>query len=194
MQAMSEKEAKSEARIVAYSKRQVAHDVASGTAPEALTSHAFPAKPVLGASTVSAFYPYQTEIDTRPLLGVLAADGWMTCLPVVVARHQPLEFRRWYPGEPTEPGKWNIPVPLPTSETAEPDVLLVPLLAFDRKGFRLGYGGGFYDMTLAKLRAAKKVIAIGVAYAGQEVASVPRDEMDQPLDYVMTEREVFRCG
>ena len=92
------------------------------------------------------------------------------------------------------PGVWDIPVPLATAPEVLPDVLLVPMLAFDRKGFRLGYGGGFYDRTLAKLRAVKPVIAIGVAYHAQIVDEVPRDAFDAPLDYVMTEQETIACG
>jgi 5-formyltetrahydrofolate cyclo-ligase len=92
------------------------------------------------------------------------------------------------------PGIWNIPVPPETSPEVLPDVLLVPMLAFDRRGYRLGYGGGFYDRTLVKLRALKPVLAVGVAYAAQEVAEVLRAPYDQPLDYVMTEAGTFACA
>jgi 5-formyltetrahydrofolate cyclo-ligase len=92
------------------------------------------------------------------------------------------------------PGVWNIPVPPETSPELLPDVLLVPMLAFDRNGYRLGYGGGFYDRTLVKLRAIKPVVAIGVAYSAQEVPEVPRAPFDQPLDWIMTERETLKCG
>jgi 5-formyltetrahydrofolate cyclo-ligase len=172
----------------------LAHKAGSLTAPLQLAAHSFPLQPEPGFNAVSAFFPYQDEVDTRPLLGRLAGEGWTTCLPIVVALAQPLIFRRWMPGEPTVPGKWDIPRPPEDSPLIEPDVLLVPMLAFDRKGFRLGYGGGFYDRTLALLRAKKKVVAMGVAYAAQEVDSVPHDAHDQPLDYVMTENEIIRCG
>jgi 5-formyltetrahydrofolate cyclo-ligase len=191
---MSIADAKSQARIEAAKKRQAAHEAESGSAPGAIAAQVFPVEPVAGAAVVSGFFPYQSEIDTRPLLGRLAGEGWMTCLPIVIGMGQPLIFRRWYPGEPTVPGKWKIPVPPESAETVEPDVLLVPMLAFDRRGYRLGYGGGFYDRTLALLRAKKAIVAIGVAYSAQEVDSVPHDATDQPLDFVMTEREVFRCG
>jgi 5-formyltetrahydrofolate cyclo-ligase len=91
-------------------------------------------------------------------------------------------------------GRWDIQVPPAEAPEVLPDVLLVPLLAFDREGFRLGYGGGFYDRTLEKLRALKEVTAIGIAYAGQEMDTVPRDEFDQRLDWIMTEKETFKCG
>ena len=143
---------------------------------------------------VSAFHPYLSEISTLELLVKLAAEGWTTALPVVVGKELPLKFRRWVPGDAMVSGLWDIQIPVETAPEVEPDVLLVPMLAFDRKGYRLGYGGGFYDRTLAKLRALKKITAIGVAYAGQEVDSVPHDAHDQPLDWIMTEQETFKCG
>ncbi len=143
---------------------------------------------------ISGFYPFESEIDVRPLLGKLGGEGWTTALPVIVGKDRALEFRRWYPGEPTVAGRWNIPRPVEDAPVVTPDVLLVPMLAFDRTGFRLGYGGGFYDRTLADLKMRKSVVAIGVAYAAQEVDFVPRGPHDMPLDFVMTEREVMRCG
>ena len=142
---------------------------------------------------VSAFHPYMSEISTVELLGKLVAEGWTTALPIVVGKELPLMFRRWVPGEPLVSGFWDIQIPAETAPEVQPDVLLVPMLAFDRKGYRLGYGGGFYDRTLAKLRALKKVAAIGVAYAAQEVDEVPHGEYDQPLDWIMTEQETFKC-
>jgi 5-formyltetrahydrofolate cyclo-ligase len=91
-------------------------------------------------------------------------------------------------------GLWDIPVPPETAPEVIPDVLLVPMLAFDRRGYRLGYGGGFYDRTLEKLRALKKVTAVGVAYHAQMADDVPVGPHDAPLDYVMTEQETFACG
>lgn len=136
---------------------------------------------------VSGFKSFADEIDVLPLMARLARQGWRTALPVVVARGRPLLFRAWEPGEPTVAGPWSIPVPLATAPELEPDVLLVPMLAFDRQGFRLGYGGGFYDRTLAVLRAMKPVVAVGVAYAAQEVAELPRGPHDEPLDWILTE-------
>lgn len=185
---------KKSARKVAGVARQTAHDGLKVTAPLLLASHDFPLAPGQGRSVVSGFFPYQSEVDTRPLLGRLVGEGWTTALPIVIALGQPLQFRRWLPGEPTVAGKWDIPRPAETAPLVEPDVLLVPMLAFDRKGFRLGYGGGFYDRTLELLRAKKPVTAIGVAYAAQEVDSVPHDAHDQVLDFVMTEKELIRCG
>jgi 5-formyltetrahydrofolate cyclo-ligase len=178
-------------RTMATAKRKAAHANARETAPLLLASHVFPVDLKAGQQVVSAFYPYQSEIDTRPLLGKLAGDGWTTCLPIVMGQGLPLIFRRWAPGSPTVAGVWGIPRPPDDAEEIEPDVLIIPLLSFDRRGYRLGYGGGFYDRTLEKLRTRKNIIAIGVGYAAQEVDHVPVGEHDQPLDYVMTEIEVI---
>ena len=140
------------------------------------------------SGAVSGFYPYGSEIDCTGLLDRLSGEGWVTALPVVVGPDQPLRFRAWTPGEALEPGAWSIPVPVEAAPEVEPDVLLVPLLAYDRQGYRLGYGGGFYDRTLDRLRARKPVTAVGVAFAGQEVDAVPHDAHDQPLDWMLTER------
>lgn len=136
---------------------------------------------------VSLFHSFGTEIDVFPLMRALAREGWRICLPVVVALGKPLIFRAWQPGQPTIAGRWDIPIPAEEAPVVEPDILLVPLLAFDRHGYRLGYGGGFYDRTLECLRARRRVMAIGVAYAGQEIEEVVRDIHDQPLDAVLTE-------
>ena len=175
-------------------QRNTLHQSLSQAAAQRLLTHIFPASTHEGFNYISGFHPYGSEIDTRQLLGKLAGEGWTTALPVVVAKGQPLIFRRWLPGEPTEIGVMKIAVPLATAPVVEPDVLLVPLLAFDKAGYRLGYGGGFYDATLATLRAKKKIIAIGVGFSDQEVAQVPHEKHDMKLDYVMTDLEMIKCG
>jgi 5-formyltetrahydrofolate cyclo-ligase len=187
-------ESKAVARKAAASNRKVAHDIAGDRAPLRLAAHDFPVHLTSTCHVVSAFFPYKSEIDARLLLGKLAGEGWSTCLPIVIALGEPLVFRRWLPGEPTVPGVWNIPRPASDAPVVEPDVLLVPMLAFDRRGYRLGYGGGFYDRTLELLRAKKLIVAIGVAYAAQEIDSVPHDSHDQPLDFIMTEHHVFKVS
>lgn len=146
------------------------------------------------SGAVSGFYPYGSEIDCTGLLERLSGEGWVTALPVVLGPERPLQFRAWRPGEALEPGAWSIPVPVEAASRVEPDVLLVPLLAYDRHGYRLGYGGGFYDRTLDRLRAQKPVTAIGVAFAGQEVDAVPHDVHDQPLDWMLTEQGPIRIA
>ena len=185
---------KAAARSAATAVRKAAHKASGDRAGLALASAIFPVFAEAGRSVVSAFYPFRSEIDTRPLLGRLAGEGWTTALPIVVDQGLPLIFRRWLPGEPTVPGAMGIARPTDSAPEVVPDVLIVPLLAFDRQGYRLGYGGGYYDRTLAKLRGLKKIVAIGAGYAAQQVSHVPRGDHDQPLDFVITENGVIPCG
>ncbi len=185
---------KKAARLAASATRAMAHEEHKRMAGVNLAAQGLPVEFNPQRNIISIFHSFGTEISTFELFDTLVADGWTTALPVVVAKNSPLVFRQWKPGEPLVLGRWDIKVPPETARDVQPDVLLVPLLAFDRMGYRLGYGGGFYDRTLEKLRACKKVTAIGIAYAGQEVDSVLHDEHDQRLDWVMTERETIKCG
>lgn len=144
-------------------------------------------------AAVSGYLPMNCEIDVRPLLAGLAGRGHRVALPVVTARGTPLAFRAWVEGAPLEDGVFGTRHPVEAVDVV-PDVLLVPLLAFDRSGRRLGYGGGYYDRTLAALRKEKAVLAVGVGYSAQEVPAVPCDEDDEPLDWVVTDREPVRTG
>ena len=141
--------------------------------------------------TVSGFIPLKSEIDVRPLMRKLAEMGAKLALPVVVGRGEPLVMRAWAFGAPLKGGGWGISEPADDAPEVYPDILLVPLLAFDRAGHRIGYGAGYYDMTITALRARKPVTAIGVAFAAQEVAQVPTTPRDARLDLVLTEREVI---
>lgn len=187
-------EVKRKARAAASKRRAEAHEQLKREAGGALAERGLPASLHLGTGVVSGFVPYKSEIDTFPLLNRLRRDGWQTALPVVIAAGEPLIFRAWAPGDALVSGAWDIPIPTAAAPEVLPDVLLVPMLAFDRRGYRLGYGGGFYDRTLEKLRAIKKIVAIGVAYHAQMVEEVPRGPHDAPLDHVMTERETFACA
>jgi 5-formyltetrahydrofolate cyclo-ligase len=144
------------------------------------------------AKIVSAYWSINDEVSTFLLLDRLAAEGVATALPVMQGRSAPLCFRLWKRGEPLGEAKWGIKEPLPGAEVF-PDLLFVPLAGFDRAGNRLGYGAGFYDRTLARLRAMQPIIAIGVAYAVQELPAIPSEAYDQKLDYVLTEREWIVC-
>lgn len=186
-------EIKRKARGAASRRRAEAHEQLKDTAGLALAQRGLPAAG-MAPGIVSGFIPYKSEIATSPLMNSLRRQGWETCLPVVIAAEQPLVFRAWKPGDALVPGVWDIPVPPETAAEVLPDVLLVPLLAFDRAGYRLGYGGGFYDRTLEKLRRIKRVVAIGVAYQAQMVDQVPIGPHDAPLDFVMTEQETYSCG
>lgn len=134
--------------------------------------------------TVSVYWPFKGEPDLRPWMDQVRARGGQTALPVVVGKAQPLVFRLWAHGEPLERGVWNIPVP---SEGArvEPDVVIAPVVGFDRAGFRLGYGGGFYDRTLAAL--AKRPRIVGVGYAQAAIATIYPQPHDIPMNLVVTD-------
>lgn len=143
--------------------------------------------------TVAGYFPTHGELDCRPILAALADTGYMTALPAVNAPGLPLVFRAWQPEEPTRRGPYNIPEPLDSAPVLTPDALLVPMLAFDLRGHRLGYGGGYYDRTLAALRANNPdLLAIGIAYAGQAIDAVPAEAHDAMLDAIATERGVIK--
>ncbi len=140
---------------------------------------------------VSGFWPMRSEIDPRPLMRRLEAEGAQLALPAVQGRGKPLAMRAWAFGGPLGRGVWGIREPLPDAAEVFPDILLVPLAAFDRRGHRIGYGAGYYDMTIAGLRAKKPVLAIGLAFAVQEITQVPAEAHDARLDLVLTERETI---
>jgi 5-formyltetrahydrofolate cyclo-ligase len=146
---------------------------------------------------VSGYWPLAGELDVRPLLARIHAAGHPIGLPVVVGKGQPLLFRHWSPGAALIQGSFRVMTPPEDMPEVEPQVLLVPLLAFDHDGYRLGYGGGFYDRTLEKRRrqahSGHPVIAIGVGYSAQETKSLPRGPFDQPLDWIVTEAWARKC-
>ncbi len=147
------------------------------------------AMPKPGA-VVSAYWPFRAEIDPRPLIQRLVRAGARIALPVTPAKgsDRPLSFHLWSAHEALTCSALGVPEPHPSAELVDPDILLVPLLAFDRRGGRLGYGAGHYDRTLEHLRRRKAVRAIGLAFAAQEIGRVPMDEHDQRLDAILTER------
>ena len=179
--------AKSDLRAVALARRNALPVAERMAAAEAIASRAFPVA-VASNTIVSGYMPMGSELDPRPLMRKLADAGARLALPVVVGRGVPLLMRAYAFGEALVKGVWNIRVPPLEAPEVEPDVLLVPLLAFDRNGDRLGYGAGYYDMTIAALRAKKRVIAVGIAFAAQEVDAVPTTPRDARLDLVLTEQ------
>ena len=163
------------------------------SAAKTIAARGLPLKLAPG-TIVSGYSPLKSEISPMPLLRRCADDGAAIALPVVVGRGHPLTMRAWAFGAPLTSGVWGIREPPPAAPEVFPDVLIVPLLAFDRRGHRIGYGAGYYDMTLAKLRAMKKVTAIGISFATQEIDKVPTTPRDAPLDFVLTERESIDVG
>lgn len=146
-------------------------------------------------AVISGYWPLAGELDIRPAMAALAGAGHLLALPRVQGRARPLQFHLWTHDDPLIEGPFRLREPPDNLPRAQPDVLLVPLLAFDRRGHRLGHGAGFYDRTLEKLRAEKPaVLALGVAFAAQEVDEVPVGLVDQPLDGVITEQAVHPCS
>jgi 5-formyltetrahydrofolate cyclo-ligase len=145
-------------------------------------------RPIETPALVSGFWPIKEEIDIRPLMIELFNQGCQLALPVVQGKGQPVIFRAWRPGDPLEAGVFGTLQPSAKREVLQPDALIVPLLACDEEGWRLGYGGGFYDRTLAGLRAHKKVTAIGVSFDAQLVPDVPHGPGDQRLDWLLTDK------
>jgi 5-formyltetrahydrofolate cyclo-ligase len=151
----------------------------------------------LPGTILSAFWSIGDELDLRPLLHAAHALGCVCALPVVVAPRSPLTFRHWEPGVELVVSAFGIPEPGRERPAVTPDISVVPLLSFDREGYRLGYGGGFYDRTIALMRSvprARPYIAAGVGFAGQEVAHVPREPHDARLNWIVTDAEVIHTG
>ena len=139
------------------------------------------------SAVVAGYSPIRSEIDPAPLMRELAARGAQLALPAIAARGQSLRFRIWTPGDRLLPGPLGILEPSPAAAEIIPDIVLVPLAAFDRAGHRIGYGAGHYDRTLTELRALKPIVAIGLAFAVQEIETIPALPHDVRLDYVLTE-------
>lgn len=175
---------KSRARLQAKQQRQAVYDPSAG--PELIRN--FPVQRFRGA-LIAGFWPLPGEIDIKPLLAALTDMGHTLALPCTPRPGHPLTFRQWSPADKLKAGPYGTREPQPEKPEARPDVILMPLLAFTKTGERLGYGGGFYDRTLAALRAEGNLYTCGVAFAGQEAAFLPTDHYDQKLDAVLTEKD-----
>jgi len=181
-------EVKAAARKAAFVRRAEAHRTAGPGRCGVLSSVLAGYRGV----PVSGYMPIRTEIPPLAAMAEAAAHG-VVGVPVIEAAGEPLRFAEWEEGGNMVPGPFGAEVP-EVCRWMVPEILIVPLLAFDRRGQRLGYGGGFYDRTLARLRTMGPVLAVGFAYAAQEVEEVPVEETDQPLDMIVTEREVISTG
>lgn len=173
---------KKAARAKAFAARKHAFDAGQGQAAEILADYLAPHH----GKVLAGYMPMRTEIDPLP---AMAAHQGVVCVPVIMGAGQALRFREWSPGCAMEPGEFGALIPA-EGVWVVPEVLIVPLVGFDARGFRLGYGGGFYDRTLEGLRARGPVLAIGFAFDGQEMANVPIEPTDQKLDVMVTESGV----
>jgi len=177
-------------RAEALARRDALPAASRVAAAHAIANRAFPAA-VAAATIVAGFSPMKSEINPVPLMRKLADAGAQLALPAIAGRGRPLIMRAWHFGAPLKAGQWGIREPTPDAPEVAPDILIVPLTCFDRAGHRIGYGAGYYDMTINALRAKKNVVAVGIAYAAQEIERVPATTRDARLDLVLTERETI---
>lgn len=173
----------------AFARRKAAHEARATAVPKATAHLLAEIGPVAPGTVVAGYRPIRTEIDPTPAMEALHAAGARNCVPVIEGEGLPLKFREWSPGCQMEAGPFGAEVPA-VGEWLTPSIVIVPLVAFDKTGHRLGYGGGFYDRTLELLRETAPVRAIGLAYAAQQGPNLPAEETDHRLDAVATEAGV----
>jgi 5-formyltetrahydrofolate cyclo-ligase len=181
---------KADLRTAALAKRDALSDEQRAAAAQAMAKRGVPFA-IEPGMVVSGYSPIRSEIDPAPLMRKLAGQGARLALPAVLSRGKSLAFRAWSPDDRLMMGPLGILEPSPAAEELIPDIMLVPLAAFDREGHRIGYGAGHYDFTLAHLRKVKAITAAGTAFSLQEIKAVPALPHDVALDYVLTEKKVF---
>jgi 5-formyltetrahydrofolate cyclo-ligase len=187
---MSSTLSKADLRTSALARRDALDVEHRNAAAQAIAARGLPVDIKPGA-VIAGYSPIRSEIDPVPLMRTLAAHGVQLALPAITARGKALVFRAWSPSDRLMLGSLGILEPSPAAAELVPDVMLVPLAAFDRAGHRIGYGAGHYDVTLAHLRKGKAITAIGLAFAVQEIRAVPMQPHDVALDYVLTEKHAF---
>ena len=166
---------------------------AAGVAARFMSTAELVAQTGIGTS-ISGYMPIGSEIDPRTLMRHLSARGSTLCLPDTNTPDAPLSFRRWDVGDDLQTGSFGIRVPSGDADHLRPDLLLVPMLAFDRAGHRLGYGGGYYDRTIAALRTEKEITTVGLAFSGQVRDDLPVGPHDMRLDWIVTESAALRVA
>jgi 5-formyltetrahydrofolate cyclo-ligase len=181
---------KASLRTAALARRDALSGGHRAAAAQAIAARGQPIE-IMHGPVVAGYSPIRGEIDPTPLMRTLAVRGAQLALPVITAPDQPLGFRAWSSDDKLARGPLGILEPSPDAAEIIPDILLVPLAAFDRAGHRIGYGAGHYDRTLRQLRASRKIIAIGLAFAAQEILRVPASTHDARLDLVLTEDETI---
>lgn len=188
---MSATQSKGDLRKIALDARDALSGETRAAASEKLATRGLSFEIAAGA-VVSGYSPIRSELDPAPLMRKLASQGARLALPAVLARGKSLAFRAWSQSDRLTLGPLGILEPSPAMAELIPDIMLVPLAAFDRLGHRIGYGAGHYDFTLAHLRKMKPIVAVGLAFATQEIKAVPALAHDVALDYVLTEKKAFR--
>lgn len=186
---MSISDRKAKTREAAYAARKTAFRQGHDQAANQYLLAAIALYPE--AQVISAYMPIRTEVSPIATMTILHGQDKRICVPVIVGKDLPLMFQEWTPETEMQKGPFGAAVPV-KGAFLEPDLLITPLLSFDRRGYRLGYGGGFYDRSFEQLAAQKTVVGIGFAYGVQEVAKVPTEPTDHKLDMVVTEAEVIR--
>ncbi len=181
---------KNQLRTAAIAQRGALSAAEREAAAQGIAACALPLEPPHGLC-VAGFSAIRGEIDVKPLMQAFASRGAVLALPVLAGESRPLIFRRWTADTQLVRGPFGIFEPSSEAEEIEPDIVLVPLAAFDRAGHRIGYGGGYYDRTLERLRKSKKITAIGIGFSVQEIAHVPSSDHDVRLDIMLTEKEVI---
>jgi|TARA_B110000908_G_scaffold106760_1_gene125560 5-formyltetrahydrofolate cyclo-ligase len=176
---------KAAARKTGFARRKVAFDAQNGGAAGHLSALLAGYRGV----PMSGYMPIRTEIDPLPAMAEAAAYGRVG-VPVIIKAGHPLLFSKWEPDALMKEGPFGAKIP-EVDDFFEPEIVIVPLVSFDKNGGRLGYGGGFYDRTLELLRAKRATLAIGFAFAGQEADGLPLERTDQPLDMIVTEAGVI---
>ena len=190
MSALPAGQSKSDLRTAALAAREALSGGERAAAAHAIATRGLPLE-IAPGTIVSGYSPIRSEVDPAPLMRALAARGAQLALPAVLARGKSLSFRAWSPKDRLVLGSLGSLEPSPAAAEVMPDIMLVPLAAFDGQGHRIGYGAGHYDFTLAHLRKLKHVIAIGLAFAAQEIVAVPALPHDVALDYVLTETDML---
>lgn len=185
-------EQKAQLRTEALARRQAVPQADRADASRAAAQHFLEGVPLHAGQVVALYWPIRDEIDCKPLLTKLVDSGQPIALPVVLGEDLPLELRLWEEGQPLYPSGFGTLAPAETAPLAEPDIVVIPLLGFDKTGTRLGYGRGYYDRTLAAI--GTKPLLVGYAFADQELDFIPRQSHDLPLDLLVTETGLRRFG
>ncbi|MEJ1158112.1 5-formyltetrahydrofolate cyclo-ligase [Prosthecomicrobium sp. N25] len=192
MRNSSAQSVKADLRAGALARRGAIADAEKTAAAERIAA-AIEGLPLPAGALVSGFLPIRGEVDPRPALERLAARHHPLCLPVVLEDRTTMVFRAWKPGDALVPSSFGLSVPVPEAPVVEPSVMLVPLAAFDRRGYRIGYGKGHYDRAIERLAGRGPLLEIGIAFACQEIEHVPAEPHDRPMQVVVTEEGAIPC-